>query len=111
MGDVSANLQLGLAAMLGHGTRQDFRSAMWHFQRILKAKVSVEISPRDREDALHWSALLNLLGLAGRRNVNAARRKLLQADADRDHESSSDLLNVLGRTPGKRQLRDGSRAR
>lgn len=98
MGELGAHLQLGLCAMLGLGTAQDFKAACRHFEMIQQAPANASLAPRDREDALHWLALLNLLGLTGRRNLAKAQAMLLKADADRDHDPSGDLLNVLGRT-------------
>ncbi|WP_170113225.1 tetratricopeptide repeat protein [Ahniella affigens] len=98
LGELGAHVQIGLCAMLGHGTAQDFEVARKHFELALDPSGS-NITPRDREDAQYWLALLNLLALVDRPQRQRARSWLLRADADGDHVAAAALLNVIGRKP------------
>lgn len=101
IGDADAHLQIALCYALGQGTKVDFLLASQHLQSVVRAPKG-QVAPHTRENALHWSAVLQLMGLAGSRAVRKAREMLEIANAADDHAAANDLLHVIGhaRKPG-----------
>lgn len=97
MGDRQALLQIGLCQLLGVGTKQDLAAAATSFNTV-HSSHSDSVSQRARENALYWSALLQLLGAGGvKKSITGARALLKGANADDDHEQANELLNLIGK--------------
>lgn len=97
MGDVDAWLQIGLCQLFGFGKAQDADAALLSFEKILAAGVSAS-SPRSKEDALYWMAVLRLIrGPRTKAALAQARSWLSAANTDDDHEQANELLNSIGR--------------
>jgi len=101
MGDIESLLDIGLCQLFGLGTPQDIDSARKSMEKLLAGDTN-RCSPRGRENTQYWLAIVRLLQVGGKKSAIAQARELLQkANADDDHEAANDLLNLIGRGPGR----------
>jgi TPR repeat protein len=97
MGDHDAFLTVGLSYLFGWGVPQDWDAARVALNRVVDGDP-VATFQRSREDAMHWLAVVDLLG--GRhtpRSVAPIRARLEAANADEDHEQANALLHLIGK--------------
>jgi len=98
MGDLDAQLQLGLCHMFGIGTKQNLDSAMDCFSALAEGAPCLSIQ-RSREDAQYWMAVIQLLIMGSHHEFLPQVRTMLErANHDDDHEQANLLLNLIGKS-------------
>jgi len=98
MGDLDAQLQLGLCHMFGIGTKQNLYSAMDCFSALVEGDPSLS-TQRSREDAQYWMAVIQLLIMGSHHEFLPQVRTMLErANHDDDHEQANLLLNLIGKS-------------
>jgi TPR repeat protein len=98
MGDTDALLELALCYLFGYGTRKNPAAAYDCLRTILDGDQT-RSTPRTKENALYWLAVLNLLEVGGlKRSLKRARQLLEAANRDGDHEQAHEILNLIGQS-------------
>ena len=97
MGDADALLQMALCLIFGIGVAQDRSVARLKLDTLLRADPTT-VFARSIDDANYWLAVLDLIEPQGAEDrLASARKRLLAANVDNDHEAASQLLNLIGR--------------
>ncbi len=109
MGSDDDLLDCALCYLTGYGVAQNFVLAAECLERV-RACNSERVTRATHESALYWSAVINLLELAGsKRSVTNARQLLERANVDDDHAQANELLCLIGKTPQAAQKKKPAR--
>jgi|JI10StandDraft_1071094.scaffolds.fasta_scaffold666070_2 hypothetical protein len=109
MGSDDDLLDCALCYLTGYGVAQNFVLAAECLARV-RAANSERVTRATHESALYWSAVINLLELAGsKRSVTNARQMLERANVDDDHAQANELLCLIGKTPTAAQKKKPAR--
>ncbi len=109
MGSDDDLLDCALCYLTGYGVAQNFVLAAECLERV-RACNSERVTHATHESALYWSAVINLLELAGsKRSVTKARAMLERANVDDDHAQANELLCLIGKTPKSAQKKKPAR--
>ncbi len=94
LGNKSSLLQIGLCYYFGIGTMVDFEKANQLFKQLVSES---EVTEYEIDEANYMIGLSYLFGNGQLKSIKDARKYLLRANKDEDHDQSILILNLISR--------------